>query len=467
MKRPLIVIATLAAISAAVWTTLSRSELARYETTAQEREDHVREAKVIDVAVIWGQGDRRLWDGARLALHDVQRLNPGCRGVMVNVYLKEGAKRTCVDLRLTRYEPPASEEILRAREIARDTRFAAVIGHTSSDIAGFAAVSYEATDILFLATSATDPSLTTRDDPKYVFRTTPHDSDFTEVMAGELSTRLVPPLEREAGLLYTRTHHYMVTPYLERLIVQLTSRGVHSEYEKAYPVGLTPQPRQTGFFADDQARRAYLNNADALRSLLAALDRSAKVPAVILLDDFPSNAVNLLGRFRTMTPMPSVIGAAATDGIEFTAPRVARRATARTPGRAGASSQCVAEYARGATGWQRRELSPAASNFRPPVYTASIFCAEVPEIAALARRYAAAAKRPMDVVAMQGYDAVMILAAAMAGAESAAPVDLAARLRSGKPLSIGARSVTFALNGDIQGPQIFIRALHDNAALNP
>lgn len=450
MKRALVMTAVLALVSAAIWGVLARSELAHYEAIAQEREDHVRDATIVDVAVVWGAGDSRLWDGASLALREVQRVNPPggppCRGVLA---LRHG-KRTCLDLRLVRYSPVPAEEIKQAREIARDTRFAAVIGHTSSDIASFAAVSYEATDVPFLATSATDPSLTTRDAMRYVFRTTPNDTELSEVMAAEIATRLGP--NSSVGLLYTRTHHYLVTPYLERLIASLTARQVDSEYEKAYPLGLTPQPRQSGFFADDTARRTYLRNADALRSLLAALDRSAKVPAVILLDDYPSNAVNLLGRIAAMTPVPAVLGAAATDGIELTPSLRARRAR----------SQCVAVHAHGAGGWQRQELSSALSDYRPPTYTASIFCADAPEVAPIAARYTAAAGRPLDAVAMQGYDAVMILAAALAGAESAAPVDLAARLRSGKPLIIGnGRSVRFDLNGDIHGPRIFIRALHN------
>jgi hypothetical protein len=450
VKRALMVTAVLALVSLAIWGVLARSEYADYGAMAQEREDHVRDAQVVEVAVVWSDGDPRLWDGAKLALHDVRHVNapgsPPCRGVLALRYRKPA----CLELRLTRYQPVAGEEVKQAREIARDTRFAAVIGHSSSDIAAFAAVSYEATDVLFLATSATDPSLTTRDDMKYVFRMTPDDTDFAEVMAGEVAARLRP--KSSVGLLYTRTHHYSVTPYLERLISALTARQVDSEYEKAYPVRLTPRPRQTGFFADESARRTYLRNADALRSLLAALDRGAKVPAIILLDDDPSNAVNLLGRIAAMTPVPAVIGAAATDGVESTPSLRARHI----------GWQCVAAYGYVDGGWQRRELSPAPSDYHPPVYTASTFCADAPEVAPIASRYLAATKRPMDVIAMQGYDAVMILAATLAGAESAAPVDLAARLRSGKPLVIGTgRSVTFDLSGDLHGPPIFIRALRN------
>ena len=260
--------------------------------------------------------------------------------------------------------------------LARTPRFVAVIGHSAAH-AKEAAVSYEATDTLFLATSATDPRLTRFAGARVVTRLVPDDQAVARAIAAALRISAI----ESVGILYTRA---TASTDVERLIGELLAADLDVAFTHPY------------------------DSIQELRLTMLRQDSLAQTyGAVVLLGEVPS-ASAVLARLRATRMRPAIL----TTSPELAAPCVAPPTSGRLQ--------------------------------RGHAYAITTFCGG-------------------DARAAHGYEAVSVLAQAIARAESPAPTDVAAVIRSGALFeSIGGKLISFTPNGDVEGKQLFITSARTN-----
>lgn len=403
-RRPLVMITLIAVISVVVFVTLAKSEWAGYADIALLRHERAQAAKSFEIAAVWGKGDPSLTAGAGVAADEVNAAG--------------GARKATIEI--TSFQVTPGAETKRAREIARDTRFAAVIGHTTSDIANLAAISYEQTNLLYIAVNATDPSLTIHDGFDFIFRNGPTDNAISDVEAKVLRAVETSQSGR-IGVLYTRSKHYMMTSYLDDLDAAL-GETLAPSFEKPYALALEP--------LDPLAR---IRAQDELRNTVSRMyDDPQPLDAVVLLDDSSANAAMAINRLVSTMPANEtiIVGGPGIDPGD--------RPLATTP------CYDVDQLAQNGVALRK------AGN----VFIVTTFCSSTPQamskLAAFEAKFKALGPsknvRLSYFVAWQGYRAVKILAQALAHADSKAPIDVVAQLHSRMRFDDG---TSFARNGDL------------------
>lgn len=335
-------------------------DAADYSRLARRRHEHAQRAKTLDIAVVAGAGEDMLWNGARDAAARVNAAG-GVRG------------RT---LRVTRFDDDADDEADRARRLARAPRYFAVIGHSPAH-AKAAAVSYEVTNLLFLATSATDRSLTHYPGARVIHRLVPDDDAIAAAVASSLRTSALGSI----GVLYTRASR---TTDVERMTAALLAADLDIAFARPY------------------------DSIEELRRVLA-LEEVRPYGAVILLGTVDGNARNVIARIRATRARPAII----TTSYDSAAP-------------------CIDPPVRG-------RLQ------RGHTYAVTTFCGG-------------------DARAAIGFEAVQVLAQAIARAETPAPVDVVAALRSGALFDSvrPGKRISFTPNGDVAGKEILITTVGRN-----
>jgi ABC-type branched-subunit amino acid transport system substrate-binding protein len=434
LKVPAAIALALAA-AAGIFATVASTEWADYSTITLGRYQRAQRAGTIEIATVWRRDgdvvDPSLTIGAGVAAAEV---NAG-GGVNVNPPPKRQLK-----IHVTSYDVEISNETKMARAIARDTHFVAVIGHTTSDTANISAISYQQTNLLFIAVNDTDPVLTTHDGFDYIFRTSPTDTDVNDLFAMTLKA-VAPPQPGRIGVLYARSAHFVMTPYLNSLGTSLLEQSLTPSFEKPYAISLFPPGKgllarlSGGHFGSGPEWLTYLRASDQLRDTASRIyEDDTPLDGLIILDDNPNNAAKVIDRIRTTMPAGErtiVIGGPGVDSGE-------------QPQAADCFDLSLLSDS------QRLQASVKAGS----LLVVTPLCQVTPALSAeMAKFDAELKKRPKGTpfnhnIAWQGYRAVKILAEAMSNADSIAPADVAAQLRSGTPFQ-SAGGASFKRNGDL------------------
>jgi hypothetical protein len=215
---------------------------------------------IADVAVVYAEGEEQLCMGIAIALAEpgsplgasshwrsslIGRVQPDiCQtpsGSIDSVVTPKG--REPVQLRLHWFRTGNTAVQIKdqagiARRLARDDRYLAVIGHSTSEVAELASVSYEYTNLLYIATTATDPVLT-RHGFGSAFRTIGTDEELSQQLAELCSwlektdpkTHKLLPV-KSVGVFYEQSPHS--TNAVEDLESALADRSLATIFEKPY-----------------------------------------------------------------------------------------------------------------------------------------------------------------------------------------------------------------------------------------
>ena len=140
-----------------------------YDQAKSQRAKAVNTSDSINIAVIWDKAvkDFLLVEGITQAADEINE--------------KGGLFRRKIKIKVFYSENNADEQKL-AHKVAKETSFAAVIGHRSSTNAIPASIAYEYYGLLFVAPSASNPNLTNHGF-QYTFRTIQSDSDVNHEIA--------------------------------------------------------------------------------------------------------------------------------------------------------------------------------------------------------------------------------------------------------------------------------------------
>lgn len=490
-------------------------------------------ADPLKVAVVWAGGDG-LCEGARLAEEEIKRAG-----------LRVGHAGRSLDIECVKVSD-VGEEVLAARRIARDPTYAAVIGHSTSDSAKLAAVSYETMNIPFLAVNSTDKMLTNQGFA-YVFRTLPEDQAVADQMsryynAAEGAGPDAAGGRRGFGVFYAESAHSISV--VNVIASTLSNSQNRSVFEKSYDVGLTPPGFNRGltppagaaaqdayssrsyFFSPDVPKkwqqkiknlRDRINNVrDAAVSPRVDSGRDAELRALILIDDDPERAGVVLSQVRAAKFSIPVFGGLGLDSADFAGsvmrmngvrgdypqslpvykflppayaggadpePTFCLGGAVKLDGSDGANYTAADGPCDCAAQGSATELTPASvqpnpATQQPPVdagaaapatvaepnlcYVPSVFDAQLPSpcVQSFVKSFKAKYQgRTPDSIQAQGYEAVWLLAQALARAASAAPVDVVSALKTLGPYRGLRGPVCFNAKGDICGKEVFVKVL--------
>lgn len=178
-----------------------------YEYSVQKRtEIAMQYNEDIHVAAVWKKNDSSFMMGVNLAVGDINK-----QGIM----LKSGDKEVKSRIVLHEFDDSTEQSSLQSRlSIAGDHKIVAVIGHSSSDSAIPASVTYEYNGILFISPVATEPKLTNHGF-KYTFSIVPSADSVVSKLMGFAKERGWQKLL----FLYSRDHYgmYMSESFLSQL----------------------------------------------------------------------------------------------------------------------------------------------------------------------------------------------------------------------------------------------------------
>jgi branched-chain amino acid transport system substrate-binding protein len=147
----------------------------KYDEVKSERATTVNKSDTINIAVIWDKAvkDFLLVEGITQAVDEINE--------------KGGLFGRKIKIKVFYSEDDEDEQKL-AKKVAKDTSFAAVIGHRSSTNAVPASITYEYYGLLFVAPSSSNYSLTNHGF-EYTFRTIPSDSHVSREIAGFMKSQ--------------------------------------------------------------------------------------------------------------------------------------------------------------------------------------------------------------------------------------------------------------------------------------
>lgn len=260
--------------------------LSSYEEIYARRYSKAQTTQTLDIAVVYARDEPGLFNGLDLAFN-----GPDPR--VKSRPIKVGNRQLAV--KLHRFESGSGSDstgvqVVFARQIARDDRYVAVVGHSSSDIASLASVSYEYTKLLFMATTATDPALTNHGFA-YVFRNIVTDEQYAAAVA-QLCRRLQVA---RVGTFYEQSPHSLsaIDDLQEALSSPCTEgarpgpdedcRSIATLFEKSYEalvgtsVGTTLEQRERKERLQDQiASVEHLMKGDAPPQMIAIVGDNVK-----------------------------------------------------------------------------------------------------------------------------------------------------------------------------------------------
>lgn len=143
----------------------------------------------IELAAVWDNSNDGFFRGTELAIEEIN-----AQGGVKQSVGGGGAH----PIKLVKY---ADRDDIHY-EVARSESSVAVIGHRSADHAISASLTYDINQMLYLASTVTNPSLTTHGF-KNVFRTIPSDREFSSALVRYCASRGL----RRIAVLYPRTRH--------------------------------------------------------------------------------------------------------------------------------------------------------------------------------------------------------------------------------------------------------------------
>jgi hypothetical protein len=197
--------------------------LASYEEIDARRYARARRTDNLDIAVVYADGEQALFNGLSLAFTGpdpgVERGSVSLHGRRLPVSLHPYRSRAGADA--------VNEQVAFARTIARDDRYVAVVGHSSSEVALMASVSYEATKLLFMATTSTYPALTDRGFA-YTIRNIVTDQRYSAAIA-RLCTQLHVS---RLGMFYQQSASSLSA--IDDFEEALADRSISTVFEKSY-----------------------------------------------------------------------------------------------------------------------------------------------------------------------------------------------------------------------------------------
>lgn len=469
--RPSLLVLIALLVGITVWVR-EDSSFFSYAKIDQLRYSHAIGASDVKIAVVFAQGENELYYGMRLAFSDP------------NVLIKGTNKQVRVEvIPISTGNDPAAmgHQVALARAISRDPSYVAVIGHSTSEIASAASVSYEKKDLVYIATTATDPSLT-RHDFNYVFRTIPTDEELSNAAAAlchwlrinagnGASGPTWTPVSR-IGIFYEQTRHS--DEILKDLEDALTRKGIAVAFEKPYDSRLNPEETRPSLSQREGAARLE-NEIDSVseyqpqmiavigdhvppaKALWKALHRSPlnNVPLVLMTGPLDANA------FIDYTDRQMVNGTSYPEILSFddqTAPLQSSSDQELQPGAmyvatdfTTAEATVPGDFLKAYPGMSGIE---AATLDFTRLYQQQFNRSDIPT-----------AYRLPEALAMRGYVAGQILRQAMENSESVAPIDVQQSIRVGAFHALG-RTFTFTLGGDEKGfgtekvPVLFKRFSH-------
>ncbi len=412
-----------------------------YQEIYTRRYDLAVAAKEANIAVVYAKGEEELFNGVELAFAG-QKLT-----------LKNANPPKTLSVKLT---PVVSEgdftgieqQVAQARSLARDEKYVAVIGHSTSDSASRASVSYEYTKLLFMATTDSDPSLTDHGFG-YTFRNIGTDVQLARAVA-TLCSRLGV---KRVGVFYERSTHALGA--IDDLEGSLDDLSIETIFQKPY------EPLLGADFGSAFDRRQRLAQLQDQVAYAEHLSKQSRPQMIAVIGDGARSAVELWKRLSIsgLKDVPIVLFGGPLDSFSFLG--YTRRATS-----GGNLSPILLDLSKPGD----VALEPGA------IYVASEFSsAEVSEpqptdaalmpdalrrqreLRAFAAEYTECFKngsanaRFPGALAMRGYTAGTILKQAMERSVSIAPVDVQETLKSTQiTFETLGRSFQFQTDGNVK-----------------
>jgi ABC-type branched-subunit amino acid transport system substrate-binding protein len=399
-----------------------------YQEIYSRRYEKALTTTTADIAVVFASGEDGLYNGIDLAFAD--------RSVHVN-------GRT-LKVKLHQFKTGGSAaEVKRqeamAQSIARDDSYAAVVGHSTSEIASMASVSYEYTKLLFVAPIATDDPLTEHGF-SYVFRTILTDNQYVDAVA-----KLCKQLHvSRVGTFYEISPHSLSA--IDELKEAFSQESISTLFEKGYESSLG-----TEVGTEVEKRNQQERLQDQISSVEHLIKSAAPPQMIALVGDNLLAATEFWKKFSNsdLKNLPLIIYGGPLDSSDFLL------GTARSKSSAGALQPKLINIDAGDLA-----VEPGA------IYITSLFSsAELNEpfssteqqavrhtsIASFVQDYAKRYPGVFpDALAMRGFSSGQILKSAFEQSNSIAPIDVQETLRSSQRTfqSLG-RIFTFDARGDV------------------
>lgn len=411
-------------------------------------------ASRVKVAVIFAPGEREMYYGMLLAFDDP------------NLWIKSENKRVDVEIvpkSVTGSADFQGWQVALARKISRDPSYVAVVGHSAPYIASMSSVSYGDTDLLYIATTATEPNLTSHGFTN-IFRIIPSDEELSTAVARlchwlrvthEGAGESEVPVSR-VGIFYELGAHSVQG--LKNLEESFTRRHIDVVFEIPYNGRLNPGEKKQRL-EERQLEAALENKIDdsaktqpemvavlgdrvpAARGLGNALSHSllSQVPLVIEAGPLSSNdfinhaerkvfgdAPNLL---PTLLPVSCAPESSATLPYQKLQPGTIYVATDFSLAEVGISDADL-------------KLCPGMAQIRTATRNFTRLYKQRFDRDNIPAKY-----RMPETLAMRGYVAGLILKQAMEQSVSVAPIDVEQTMRIGNFDALG-RQYNFTLSGD-------------------
>lgn len=424
-----------------------------YAEVDSRRYHDVINASQVKIAVFFADGEKELYYGMLLAFADP------------NVHIKSANKNVRVEI------TPIStgngvtaigEQIALARNISRDPTYIAAVGHSTSAIASAASVSYEENNLIYIATTATDPSIT-RHDFGYVFRTIPTDEELSNAAASLCRWLRVKPTNSadapslsvsRIGIFYEQIRHS--DEVLKDLEHALTRNGISIAFEKPYDPRLLPER--------NRATLAQHQGAAQLQDEIDSVSESPPEMIAVIGDNAPPATALWEGLSRShLRDVPLVMMTGPLDSNEFidhtqrqmvhdtSYPTILSFDDMPAPSQSSSDQDLQPGALYVATDFTTAE-SRLSDDFLKTYPAMSGIREAAQDFATLYEQKFGgndiqAPYRLPEALAMRGYVAGKILRQAIENSDSVAPIDLQQTIRIGTFKALG-RTYHFTLSGD-------------------
>lgn len=298
-------------------------------------------------------------------------------------------------------EDPMESGATIADRVARDSTVVAVLGHATADQIVPASIVYERHGIVFLTPQGGDPRSTSHQF-QYVFRFSPGDVQVADAVARYAAQA---GLSR-VGLVYARTEHG--ASVARQFGAKAAVHGVRVAFTRSYHHART-------------RRRLLARHRNDFRPLAAEV-REQTFDALVIVDDMPE-AGALIQDLDEMGVTQPIIATESLDAEALTK-----------------AVGAAAERVLVANAFEPVEHSPEYEAFR----------------AQFEERFGV----PPNYAAMQGFDALMLIANACTESETAMPLAIATTIRFTSSWEGLAGRFSFTRSGEVLGREIAVNRVH-------